>query len=138
MQHTVDNEVSALVRLSFYENLFSLGKKQETRLVFVVRINRCPYYSATGKTLEISQECLLCYNQSQQRSGHVNSPQKHKLLTSCLRFSFLMPDWFFLCNTTAFQKYFWCLQFSQIDCKWVEFIENVSTFGFPRDKENCP
>ena len=22
--------------------------------------------------LEISQECLLCYNQSQQRSGHAN------------------------------------------------------------------
>jgi len=33
---TVDNEVSALARLTFYENPCSLGKKQ----VFVVRINR--------------------------------------------------------------------------------------------------
>ena len=33
----------------------SLGKKQ----VFIVHINRCPHYSATGKTLEISQECIF-------------------------------------------------------------------------------
>ena len=31
-------------------------------------------------TLEISQECLLCYDQSQQRSGHANKPQDHKLV----------------------------------------------------------
>ena len=30
--------------------------------------------------LEISQECLLCYDQSQQRSGHANWPQNHKLV----------------------------------------------------------
>ena len=37
-------------------------------------------YSAAGKTvkLKISQECLLCYDQSQQRSGHMNRPQYHK------------------------------------------------------------
>ena len=29
---------------------------------------------------EISQECLLCYDQSQQRSRHVNWPQNHKLI----------------------------------------------------------
>ena len=31
-------------------------------------------------TLEISQECLLCYDQSQQRSGHANWPQNHKVI----------------------------------------------------------
>ena len=34
-------------------------------------------------TLEISQECLLCYDQSQQRSGHVNWPQNHTLIKVC-------------------------------------------------------
>ena len=36
---------------------------------------------------------------------------------SCLRFSFLAPDWLFSCNTITFQKYFWCSQFSWFDCK---------------------
>ena len=31
-------------------------------------------------TLEISQECLLFYDQSQQRSGYANWPQNHKLI----------------------------------------------------------
>ena len=45
-------------------------------------------------TLEISQVCLLCYHQSQQRSGHANWPPNHKLQCnqrSCLWFSFLTP-----------------------------------------------
>ena len=29
---------------------------------------------------EISQECLLCYDQSQQRSRQLNWPQNHKLI----------------------------------------------------------
>ena len=32
------------------------------------------------RTLDISQECLLCYDQSQQRSRHANWPQNHKLI----------------------------------------------------------
>ena len=34
-------------------------------------------------TLEIFQECLLCYDQSQQRSGYASKPQNHKL-RACL------------------------------------------------------
>ena len=44
-------------------------------------------------TLEISQESLLCYDQSQQRSGHANWPQNHKLtdvLACGLVFSWLI------------------------------------------------
>ena len=37
-------------------------------------------------TLEISSECLLCYDQSQQRSGHANWPQNHKLVRSVAQF----------------------------------------------------
>ena len=37
-------------------------------------------------TLEISQECLLCYDQSQQRSRQVNYPQNHKLIPLLLGF----------------------------------------------------
>ena len=29
---------------------------------------------------EISQECLLCYDQSRQRSRQLNWPQNHKLI----------------------------------------------------------
>ena len=39
LQHTVDNEIPALARLTCYENLFWLSKKQ----VSVVRSNGCPY-----------------------------------------------------------------------------------------------
>ena len=31
-------------------------------------------------TLKISQECLFCYDQSQQTSGYVNWPQNQKLI----------------------------------------------------------
>ena len=41
-------------------------------------------------------------------------PQTNK--RSCLRFSFLMPDWLFSSKTIAFQKYFWCSRFSRFDC----------------------
>ena len=39
LQHTVDNEIPALARLTCYENHFWLSKKQ----VSVVRSNGCPY-----------------------------------------------------------------------------------------------
>ena len=57
-------------------------------------------YSVTGKTvntnLEIFQKCSLCYDQSQQRSGHVSKPQNQKLINvlvfSHLIGSFLAPQ----------------------------------------------
>ena len=40
-----------------------------------------PYRTAVKPTtLEIFQECLLCYDQSQQRSGDASLPHNHKLI----------------------------------------------------------
>ena len=67
LQHTVDNEVSALARLSFYENLFIgqgtsvrglyktgvriyrkwMNFSQEQRKLSVM--TRCPYYAGVSK-----------------------------------------------------------------------------------------
>ena len=66
------------------------------------------------KPAEILQKCSFCFDQSQQRSEHACKPQNHKLnYGCCLRFGFLTLDWLFPCNTITFQKYFWCLQFSE-------------------------
>ena len=73
-------------------------------------------------TLEISQECLMCYGKSQQRSGDTNYPQNHKLikvLACCSVFSYLIG--FFSCNTITFQKYFWHSQFSWFNCKSIDW-----------------
>ena len=66
-------------------------------------------------TIEISQECLLCYDQS-QRSGDTNYPQNHRLIKvlACSSvFSYLIG--FFSCNTITFQIYFWRSRFSWFD-----------------------
>ena len=66
------------------------------------------------KPTEIFQKWSLCFDQSQKRSEHARQPQNYKLYYDCcLRFGFLTLDWLFLCNTITFQKYFWCLQFSE-------------------------
>ena len=44
-----------------------------------------------------------------------NMHSSHKLNYGCfLWFGFLTLDWLFPCNTITFQKYFWCLQFSEL------------------------
>ena len=94
-----------------------------------------------GKTwkLEIFQECLLCYDQSQQRSGHVSKPQNHKLINvlACSSvFSHLIG--FFFCATITFQKYFWFSQFSWFDCKWSPLLSSRDQFFVPPNKcFNC-
>ena len=40
-----------------------------------------------SKHLKESQECLLCYDQSRQRSGCVNWPHNHKLIIKVLAYS---------------------------------------------------
>ena len=65
--------------------------------------------------LEISQECLLCYDQSQQRSGHANWPQNHKL-TNVLACGLVFPRLIGFSLARQFQKYFWCSRFSRFDC----------------------
>ena len=77
-------------------------------------------YGSTGRpwTLEISQECLLCYDQSQQRSRHTIWPQNHKIINVLARslvFSCVIITGFFSCNTITFQKYFWCSRFFLFD-----------------------
>ena len=59
--------------------------------------------------LEIFQECLLCYDQSQQISRHVGLLENHKLIYHlCLRLSFAHA-WLSFFLQHMFQKCFWCL-----------------------------
>ena len=88
-------------------------KPQIPQLSWKLRLKLClPVTVRKLQKLEISQECLLCYDQSQQRSGHANYSHKTTNWRSCLRFSFFTPDWPFSCNAKTFQKYFWCSQFA--------------------------
>ena len=61
--------------------LLGQGKKKKTTTLFnCLPATRQDVTLRPGKprTLDISQECLLGYDQSQQISGHVNWPQNHK------------------------------------------------------------
>ena len=81
------------------------------------------YYSVTGKTVNtwISKECLLCYDQSQQRSSHKTTNQ---LLAFLLAVQFCHAWLAFFCNTITFQKYYWCSRFSRFDCNNVKLWIN--------------
>ena len=61
-------------------------------------------------TLEIFQECLLCYDQLQQRSGHAN------VLVCRLVFSRLIIIFFFSRDNNI-PEIFRCSRFSRFDCK---------------------
>ena len=73
-------------------------------------------YSATRKpwTLKIFQECYCVMTNHSKDQYTRTKPQNQKLISVL---SFLKPDWLFPCNTIAFQKYFCCSRFSQLDCK---------------------
>ena len=60
--------------------LVKVKKKKTTTLFNCLPATRQDVTLRPGKprTLDISQECLLGYDQSQQISGHVNWPQNHK------------------------------------------------------------
>ena len=81
------------------------------------------YYSVTGKTVNtwISKECLLCYDQSRQRSSHKTTNQ---LLAFLPAVQFCHAWLAFFCNTLTFQKYYWCSRFSRFDCNNVKLWIN--------------
>ena len=58
-----------------YEHSF-LSLQRERNLVLRQPIQDCQ----SLKCDQENRECLLCYDQSQQRSRHVNWPQNHKLI----------------------------------------------------------
>ena len=67
-------------RRRLHAGLLGQGKKKTTTLFNCLPATRQDVTLRPGKprTLDISQECLLGYDQSQQISGHVNWPQNHK------------------------------------------------------------
>ena len=92
-------------RISTWSMELSQGLILNHSQILRLSIMSCKSWGVTvwpGKlwTLKVSRECLLCYNQSQQRSGHVNWLRNHKLiniLACSLVFSRLIG--FFFCKT---------------------------------------
>ena len=73
-------------------------------------------------TLEIFQNCLLCYYQSQQRSGYIcelNCYKTTNLLTFIVLWFSFCHAWlaFLLQHNNIPEIYFWGSQFSQFDCE---------------------